>query len=336
MRVFLNAKAANEIVFVRGTTEGINLVAQSWGRQHIGRGDEILITWLEHHANIVPWQQLADERGARLRVAPVDDAGQIKVDEYCQLLGSRTKLVALAHVSNALGTVTPVRCLVELAHRVGAKVLVDGAQAVPHMRVDVQQLDADWYAFSGHKVFGPTGIGVLYGKEALLNEAPPWQGGGHVISDVTFERTRYQPAPARFEPGTGNIAGAIGLGAALDYVTMVGLERIEKHEQQLMAYATGLLTDIPGLRLIGTAEEKASVLSFVVDGHRTEEVGAALSREGIAVRAGHHCAQPILRRFGVESTVRPSLAFYNTTADVDALVAALMRIPSARLSLPVV
>ena len=326
VRGFLNASSANEIVFVRGATEAINLVAQSWGRQHIGEGDEIVVTWLEHHANIVPWQQLATEKGARLKVVPVDDSGQVLLDAYGKLLGPKTKLVAFTQVSNALGTVTPAKQIVEGARSVGAKILLDGAQAVSHMPVDVQSLNPDWYVFSGHKVFAPTGIGVLYGKEDLLNEMQPWQGGGNMIQDVTFERTVYQPAPGRFEAGTGSIGDAVGLGAAIDYVTRVGMERIAEYEHQLLLYATRLLKEIPGLRLIGTAPDKAGVLSFVLDGHRTEDVGSALNQEGIAVRSGHHCAQPILRRFGVESTVRPSLALYNTCADIDALIAALARI----------
>jgi cysteine desulfurase/selenocysteine lyase len=327
---FLNASSVKEIVFVRGATEAINLVAQSWGRQNLGDGDEILITWLEHHANIVPWQQIAAEKGARLKVAPVDESGQILLDEYGKLLGPKTKLVAFPQVSNALGTITPAKQMIEAAHAAGAKVLVDGAQAVSHMPVNVQDLNADWYVFSGHKVFGPTAVGVLYGKEALLNEMPPYQTGGNMIKDVTFERSLFQPAPGRFEAGTGNIAGAVGLGAAIDYVQKIGLERIAEYEHQLLLYMTRLLVEIPGLRIIGTAPEKAGVLSFVLDGHKTEDIGAALNQEGIAVRSGHHCAQPILRRFGVESTVRPSLALYNTCADVDALVAALRRLASSR------
>jgi cysteine desulfurase / selenocysteine lyase len=323
VRGFLNASSAKEIVFVRGATEAINLVAQSWGRQHIGPGDEILITWLEHHANIVPWQQLATEKGARLKVVRVDESGQVLMDAYGRLLGPRTKLVSFTQVSNALGIVTPAKQIIEGARSVGAKVLLDGAQAVSHMRIDVQDLNPDWYVFSGHKVFAPTGIGVLYGKEELLNEMQPWQ-------DVTFERTTYQPAPLRFEAGTGNIGDAVGLEAAIDYASRIGMERIGEHEHQLILYATRLLKEIPGLRLIGTAPDKAGVLSFVMDGHRTEDVGSALNQEGIAVRAGHHCAQPILRRFGVESTVRPSLALYNTCADIDALVAALSRMAGGR------
>lgn len=325
-RRFLNAQSTNEVVFVRGTTEAINLVAQSWGRQNIREGDEIVITWLEHHANIVPWQQLCAEAGARLRVAPVGNDGQVLLDEYQKLLGSRTKLVSFTQVSNALGTVTPARQMIEMAHRVGARVLLDGAQSVSHMRADVQQLDCDWFVFSGHKVFGPTGIGVLYGKEDLLNATQPWQGGGNMIADVTFDRTQYQAAPARFEAGTGNIADAVGLGAALDYVQRIGIENIARHEHELLVHATRLLGDIPGLRLIGTAPDKAGVISFVLDGLPTEEVGKALNREGIAVRSGHHCAQPILRRFGLESSVRPSLALYNTFGEIDTLAAAVRRI----------
>ena len=325
VRRFLNASSANEIIFVRGTTEGINLVAKSWGQQTLQAGDEIVLTHLEHHANIVPWQQLAAQTGAKLRVVPVDDHGQILLAEYQQLLNSRTKLVAFSHVSNALGTITPAKQIIDLAHRVGAKVLLDGAQSVSHIPIDVQQLGCDWFVFSGHKVFGPTGIGVLYGQEDLLNATVPWQSGGNMIVDVTFERTVYQAAPTRFEAGTGNIADAVGLGTALDYVQQIGLATIANYEHELLEYATAGLTTIPGLRLIGTAADKAGVLSFVLEGFDVEVIGQALNREGIAVRAGHHCAQPILRRFGLEATVRPSLAFYNTKAEVDALVAALER-----------
>ncbi|MFO1113511.1 MAG: family 2A encapsulin nanocompartment cargo protein cysteine desulfurase [Rhodospirillales bacterium] len=326
VRRFLNASSPDEIVFTRGATEAINLVAQSWGRKNIKAGDEIVVTWLEHHANIVPWQQLCTETGARLRVVPVDDQGQLRLDAYEALLGPKTRLVAFSHVSNALGTVTPARQVVEMARRSDARVLVDGAQAVSHMRTDVQALDCDWYVFSGHKLFGPTGIGALFGKADVLEAMPPWQGGGNMISDVTFEKTEYQAPAARFEAGTGNIADAVGLGAAIDYVEHIGMEAIGRYEHELLAYATRALARIPGLRLIGTAAEKAAVLSFVLDGIRSEDVGTALDREGIAVRAGHHCAQPILRRFGVESTVRPSLAFYNTFAEIDALAAAVLRI----------
>lgn len=318
---FLGAASPDEIVFVRGATEAINLVAKSWGAANIGAGDEIIVSHLEHHANIVPWQQLAAEKGAKIRVIPVDDSGQLLLDEYRKLLGPRTRLVAVTQVSNALGTVTPVHEVVALAHGVGATVLVDGAQAVSHLRVDVRALDADFYVFSGHKVFGPTGIGVVYGKKAILDGMPPWQGGGNMIADVTFERTLYHGAPARFEAGTGNIADAVGLGAAIDYVEQLGLDNIAAYEHALLEYATHGLRAIPGLRLIGTAQHKTSVASFVLQGYKPEEVGDALNREGIAVRSGHHCAQPILRRFGVEATVRPSLAFYNTCEEVDKLVA---------------
>ncbi|WP_437821331.1 family 2A encapsulin nanocompartment cargo protein cysteine desulfurase [Sorangium sp. So ce1078] len=331
-RRFLNAPSTRDIVFVRGTTEGINLIAQTWGRRHVGPGDEIVITWLEHHANIVPWQQLCAEKGARLRVAPVDDRGQVILEEYEKLLGPRTRIVSLTQVSNALGTITPAREMVAMAHRHGARVLVDGAQAVSHMRADVQLLDCDFYVFSGHKVFGPTGIGVVYGKGDVLDAMGPWQGGGNMIADVTFERTAYQPPPARFEAGTGNIADAVGLGAALEYVTRIGLENISRYEHELLHYATHALMTVPGLRLIGTAPDKAGVLSFVLQGQRTEEMGGVLDREGIAVRSGHHCAQPILRRFGVEHTVRASLAPYNTCEDIDTLVNALHRIQTGRPS----
>ena len=325
-RRFLNASSSNEIVFVRGATEAINLVAQAWGRRNIGKDDEIVITWLEHHANIVPWQMLAAEKGARLRVAPVDDRGEVIPEAYEKLLNPRTRLVSITQVSNALGTVNPVKEMVAQAHRHGARTLVDGAQSVPHMRVDMLDLDTDFFVFSGHKVFGPTGIGVLYGKYDVLKDMPPWQGGGNMIADVTFERTVYQPAPGRFEAGTGNIADAVGLGAALDYVMRVGLDLIGRHEHELLACATEGLRSVSGLRLIGTAREKAGVLSFVLDGWRSEDVGAALDRDGIAVRSGHHCAQPALRRFGVESSVRPSLALYNTRGDIEALVASVRKL----------
>jgi cysteine desulfurase/selenocysteine lyase len=326
VRRFLNASSTREIVFVRGTTEGINLVAKSWGYRNVEKDDEIVITWLEHHANIVPWQQLCEAKGARLRVAPVDDRGQVKLDEYEKLLNPRTRIVAFSHVSNALGTITPAREMVEMAHRRGARVLIDGAQSVAHMREDVQALGCDFFVFSGHKVFAPTGIGVVYAKGDLLDTTPPWQGGGNMILDVTFEKTTYNVAPARFEAGTGSIADAVGLGAALDYLSQVGIENVTRYEHELLNYATAGLATVPGLHIIGTAHEKAGVLSFVLDGMRTEDVGKALDEEGIAVRAGHHCAQPILRRFGVESTVRATLAMYNTCEDIDALVAALLRI----------
>jgi cysteine desulfurase/selenocysteine lyase len=330
VRRFLNAPSPREIIFARGATEAINLVAQSWGRRNIQAGDQIVITWLEHHANIVPWQQLCAEKGARLCVAPVDARGQVILEEYEKLLNPRTRLVSFTQVSNALGTILPAREMVAMAHRHGAVVMVDGAQAVSHMPVDVQALDCDFYCFSGHKVFAPTGIGVLYGKAEVLERMPPWQGGGNMISDVTFEKTAYQPPPGRFEAGTGNIADAVGLGAAIDYVSAIGMETIARYEHELLEYATGALARVPGLQMIGTAPDKAGVLSFVLDGMRTEDVGAALDREGIAVRSGHHCAQPILRRFGLESTVRASLAPYNTPADIDALCAALLRLQVGR------
>jgi cysteine desulfurase / selenocysteine lyase len=327
---FLHAPSPKDIVFTRGATEAINLVAQAWGRRNVAAGDEIVITHLEHHANIVPWQMLAAEKGAKLRVAPVDSTGQVILEEYEKLLGPRTRLVSLTQVSNALGTVTPAKDMVAMAHRHGARVLVDGAQAVLHMPVDVQDLDCDFYVFSGHKIFAPTGIGVLYGKSQVLEAMPPWQGGGNMIQDVTFEKTSYQSPPFRFEAGTGNIADAVGLGAALDYVTAVGIENIQRYEHEMLVYGTERLSTVPGLRLIGTAAEKAGVFSFVIDGLRTEDIGGALDQEGIAVRSGHHCAQPILRRFGVENSVRASLALYNGPDDLDALVAALLRLTAGR------
>jgi cysteine desulfurase / selenocysteine lyase len=323
---FLNAASVKEIVFVRGATEAINLVAKSWGEQNLQAGDEIIVSHLEHHANIVPWQQLAAKKNLKIRVIPVDDDGQLIIDEYVKLLNPKTKLVSFTQVSNALGTVTPAEQIIRLGHLSGAKVLVDGAQSVSHMPVDVQALNADWFVFSGHKVFAPTGIGVLYGKEDLLNETQPWQGGGNMIQDVTFEHTQYHDAPSRFEAGTGNIADAVGLGAAIDYVTRLGMQNIALYEHYLLIYATELLKQVPGLRLIGTAANRASVLSFVLEGYKTEEVGHELNKQGIAVRSGHHCAQPILRRFGIESTVRPSLAFYNTCAEIDLLAETLHRL----------
>ncbi|MFS2003791.1 family 2A encapsulin nanocompartment cargo protein cysteine desulfurase [Duganella sp. CT11-25] len=330
VRRFLNAPDVNEVIFVRGTTEAINLVAKSWGGQHVGEGDEIIVSNLEHHANIVPWQQLAAAKGARLRVIPVDDSGQVLLDEYRKLLNDRTKIVAVTQVSNALGTVTPVKEIVELAHRAGAKALVDGAQSVSHMRIDVQDIGADFFVFSGHKLFGPTGIGVLWGKRDVLEDMPPWQGGGNMIADVTFEKTVYQPIPNKFEAGTGNIADAVGLGAAIDYINKIGIENIARYEHELLVYGMQKLREIKGVRLIGTAADKASVMSFVLAGYSTEEVGKALNEEGIAVRTGHHCAQPILRRFGVETTVRPSLAFYNTFDEIDRLIAVVRRLAAER------
>ena len=330
VRKFINAPDVNEVIFVRGTTEAINLVAKSWGVQHVGEGDEIIVSHLEHHANIVPWQQLAAAKGARLRVIPVDDSGQVLLDEYAKLLNDRTKIVSVTQVSNALGTIVPVKQIVEMAHRAGAVALVDGAQSVSHMPVDVQDIGADFFVFSGHKVFGPTGIGALWGKRAVLEDMPPWQGGGNMIADVTFEKTQLQPIPNKFEAGTGNIADAVGLGAAIDYVTRIGMHNIDRYEHELLCYGMQQLAIIPGVRLIGTAQDKASVMSFVLKGYTTEEVGKALNEEGIAVRTGHHCAQPILRRMGVETTVRPSLAFYNTVEEIDLLVAVVRRLSSAR------
>ncbi|NTU69036.1 MAG: cysteine desulfurase [Chlorobiaceae bacterium] len=320
IRRFINAGSSSEIVYVRGTTEAINLVAQTWGRKFIQPGDEIVLSILEHHANIVPWQMLAQEKGAVIRVVPVNDRGEIILEEYTRLLGPRTRFVSLTQASNGLGTILPVREMIRLAKRHDAKVLVDGAQSVAHIPVDIQDLDADFFVFSGHKIFAPTGIGVLYGKRELLDVMPPWHGGGNMIKDVRFDHTSYNEAPAKFEAGTPSIADAVGLGAALDYVRKLGLENIARYEHELTVYATEKLAAIPGLRQIGTAHEKVGVLSFVLDGVPIDEVGRALDREGIAVRAGHHCTQPSLRRFGVEGTVRPSLAFYNTRQEIDRLV----------------
>lgn len=326
VRRFIGASKTEEIIFVRGTTEAINLVAYSWGGKHLGPGDEIVITHLEHHANIVPWQLIAQQTGAVIKVAPVDDAGNLLLGEFEDLLGPRTKLVAATQVSNALGTVTPVKTIVELGHRYGARVLIDGAQSVPHIPIDVAELGADFFVFSGHKIFGPTDIGVLYGREDVLAETPPWQGGGNMIADVTLERSVFQGPPNKFEAGTGNIADAVGLGEAIRYVERIGIERIAAYEHALLEYATPRLAAIPGVRLVGTADEKASVLSFVLAGHEPLEVGKALNTEGIAVRAGHHCAQPILRRLGLEATVRPSFAFYNTFEEIDVFIDAVRRI----------
>ncbi len=326
VRRFLNAREAREIVFTRGTTEAVNLVAQAWGRRHVGEGDEILITAMEHHSNIVPWQMLRDEKGARLVVAPMNDAGELILPELERLLSPRTRIVAVAHISNALGTVNPMADIVRLAHARGIPVLVDGAQAAPHLRVDVQALDCDFYAFSGHKVYGPTGIGALYGKAALLEEMPPWQGGGDMILSVTFEKTIYNEVPHKFEAGTPNISGAVGLGAALDWVESVGREVIEAHEGDLLAFATAKMSAVPGVRIVGTAREKAGVLSFTLEGVHPHDVGTVLDREGIAVRTGHHCAQPVMERLGIPATARASFAAYNTRDEVDALVAGLGRV----------
>ena len=322
---FINAQAPREIVFVRGTTEAINLVAGSWGRSRLRAGDEIVASELEHHSNIVPWQIACEQAGASLRAIPIDDAGDLRLDEYERLLGDRTRLVAIAHVSNAIGTVNPVREIVRLAHARGIPVLVDGAQAVAHRGVDVRDLDCDFYAFSGHKVFGPMGIGVLYGRAALLDALPPYQSGGGMIRSVTFARTTYADVPARFEAGTPNAGGAVALGCAIDYLTAVGLDAVASHEQELLDYAVAALSDVRGVRIVGAPARRASILSFVVEGVHPHDVGTLLDREGVAVRAGHHCCQPLMARLGVAATVRASLALYNTREDIDALVAAVAR-----------
>ena len=319
----LNAASADEIVFTRGTTEAINLVAYSWGRANLKAGDEVVLTGMEHHSNIVPWQLVCEQTGAVLRVVPITDRGELRLDAYESLLGPRTRLVSVVHVSNALGTVNPVARIVELAHAAGAKVLVDGAQAVAHQPVDVQALGCDFYAFSGHKLYGPTGIGALYGRRELLAAMPPWQGGGDMIRTVSFEGSTWADAPQRFEAGTPNIAGAVGLGVAIDYVLAIGLERIAEHEHRLLAHATEAAQRIPGLRLIGTAADKAGILSFVVDGIHPHDLGTILDAEGVAIRAGHHCAMPVMTRFGIPGTARASFALYNDEADVAALVAAI-------------
>jgi cysteine desulfurase/selenocysteine lyase len=326
VRRFLNAREAREIVFVRGTTEGVNLVARSFGRRALRAGDEVIISALEHHSNIVPWQLLCEETGAALRVVPISDAGEVDVDAYERLLGDRTRLVAVSHVSNALGTVVPVRRIVELAHRRGVPVLVDGAQAVSHLPVDVQALDCDFYAFSGHKVLGPTGIGVLYGKAELLEAMPPFQGGGDMIKSVSFEKTVYNDVPHRFEAGTPHIAGAVGLGAALEYLDGLGRERVAAWEHGLLARATEVVSAIPGVQIVGTAREKASVLSFVMDGVHAHDVGTIADREGVAIRTGHHCAMPVMTRFGIAAAARASFALYNTPEEVEALGRALRKV----------
>ena len=325
-RHFLNSMTTDELIFVRGTTEGINLVASSWGRKNVKEGDEIVISAMEHHSNIVPWQMLCEEKGARLRVIPMNDRGELILEEYEKLLNPRTRMVAVTHVSNALGTINPVKQIVEMAHKAGAVTLIDGAQAAPHLLVDVQALDADFYTLSGHKVVGPTGIGILYGKAALLNAMPPYQGGGDMIKVVTFEKTTYADLPYKFEAGTPNIAGGIGLGAAFDYVNKIGLDKIAAYEHELLLYGTEVLSQIPGLRIIGTAREKAAVLSFVMEGIHPHDIGTVLDRQGIAVRTGHHCAQPVMDWFHVPATTRASLAFYNTTAEIDALAAGLGKV----------
>ena len=326
LTAFINAKEEREVVFTSGTTDAINLVAHGYGRKFIGAGDEIVLTTLEHHANIVPWQMVAEEKGARIRVAPVNDRGELIFEEYLKLLGPRTRLVGVGHVSNALGTINPVREMIAAAHERGIPVLVDGAQAAPHMQLDMQALDCDFYAFSGHKMFGPTGIGVLYGKAAWLEKMQPYKGGGDMILSVTFEKTVYNVIPGKFEAGTPPIAAAIALGAAADYISGIGIERIHAHETDLLDYATDRVNRLPGVRIIGTAEKKAAVLSFVVHGVHPHDVGTLLNEEGIAVRTGHHCAQPIMQRFGIPATSRASFAFYNTHAEVDALVAGIRKV----------
>src|SRR5215467_8542049 len=323
---FLNSRTKNELIFVRGTTEGINLVASSWGRRNVKEGDEIIISAMEHHSNIVPWQMLCEEKNAKLRVIPMNDRGELILEEYEKLLNPRTRMVAFAHVSNALGTINPAKQMIEMAHKAGALALVDGAQAAPHLKIDVQALDADFYTISGHKIFGPTGIGILYGKTKLLNAMPPYQGGGDMIRTVTFEKTTYNDLPYKFEAGTPNIAGGIGLGAAFDYINEIGIDKIAAYEHELLLYGTEALEQIPGLRLIGTAREKAAVLSFVMEGIHPHDIGTVLDRQGIAVRTGHHCAQPVMDWFHVPATTRASLAFYNTAAEIDALAAGLRKV----------
>ena len=326
MQKFINAPALETIIFTRGTTEAINLVAHSYGRTNIGGGDEIIISTMEHHSNIVPWQILCEQTGAKLRVIPINDAGEIIIEEYQKLLSDRTKLVAVGHISNALGTINPVREMIAMAHERGAVVLIDGAQAAPHQAIDVQDLDADFYAISGHKMFGPTGIGILYGKKELLDAMPPYQGGGEMIHSVTFEKTEYAPSPAKFEAGTPNIAGAVALGAAADYLTSIGLEAITAYEHDLLQYTTDALSAIPEVRLIGTAKRKAAVVSFVIKDVHPHDAGTILDQEGIAIRTGHHCAQPVMARYGVPATCRASLAFYNTREEIDVLAAGVRKV----------
>jgi cysteine desulfurase/selenocysteine lyase len=323
---FINARSEKEVVITRGTTEGINLVAQTWGRQNVREGDEIVITAIEHHSNIVPWQMLCAEKGATLRVAPVNDEGEVVIEEFAKLLNERTKIVAFGHASNALGTINPVRQMTQLAHDAGAIVIIDGAQGVPHLPIDVQQIGCDFYAFSGHKVYGPTGIGALYGREALLEAMPPWMGGGDMILSVSFEKTTYNALPYKFEAGTPNIADAIALATALEYVASLGLENIAAHEHELLTYATDRLQEIEGLRIIGTARQKASVISFTLEGVHPHDIGTILDQEGIAIRTGHHCAQPLMMRFNVPATGRASFGVYNTRAEADLLVEGLRKV----------
>jgi cysteine desulfurase/selenocysteine lyase len=326
VRRFLHAKSKDELIFVRGTTEAINLVTATWGRKNIQAGDEIIISAMEHHSNIVPWQMLCEEKDAKLRVIPMNDRGELIMEEYAKLLNPRTRMVAVTHVSNALGTINPVREIIQMAHKAGALALIDGAQSTPHMKVDVQALDADFYAFSGHKVLGPTGIGILYGKKNLLEAMPPYQGGGDMIKVVTFEKTTYNDVPYKFEAGTPNIAGGIGLGAALNYIMKLSADHIAAYEHQLLEYGTERLSEIPGLRLIGTARQKAGVLSFVIEDIHPHDIGTILDKQGIAVRTGHHCAQPVMDFFHVPATTRASLALYNTAAEIDQLVAGIHKV----------
>jgi cysteine desulfurase/selenocysteine lyase len=326
VRDFINAGESREIIFVRSTTEAINLVAQTYGRTHVGAGDEVLITAMEHHSDIVPWQMLCEERQAKLRVAPINEDGELILDEFERLLGPRTRMVAVAHLSNALGTINPVARIVEMAHARNVPVLVDGAQAAPRLEVDVRRLDCDFYAFSGHKIYGPTGIGVLYGKASLLEAMPPYQGGGDMISSVAFDKTVYNKIPHKFEAGTPDMAGVIGLRAALDYISQLGIENITRHEDELLAYATDKVSKITGVKLIGTAKEKAGVLSFIMEGVHPHDVGTILDQEGIAIRTGHHCAQPVMHRFGVPATARASFGLYNTKEEVDVLVRGINKV----------
>jgi cysteine desulfurase/selenocysteine lyase len=326
LQAFINAKEDREVIFTTGTTDAINLVAHGYGRKFIGRDDEIVLTTLEHHSNIVPWQMVAEEKGAKIRVVPVNDRGELIHEEYLKLLGPRTKIVCVGHVSNALGTINPIKEMIEAAHAKGIPVLVDGAQAVPHMKLDMQALDCDFYAFSGHKMFGPTGIGILFGKAQWLEKMQPFKGGGDMILSVTFEKTTYNVPPHKFEAGTPPIAAAITLGAAADYMESIGIDRIHAHETDLLDYATDQVNRLPGVRIIGTAEKKAAVLSFVVDGVHPHDVGTLLNEDGVAVRTGHHCAQPVMQRFGIPATSRASFAFYNTHSEIEALVAGIKRV----------
>jgi cysteine desulfurase / selenocysteine lyase len=326
LQTFINAREEREVIYTSGTTEGINLVAHAWGRKFLNAGDEIILTTLEHHSNIVPWQMVAQEKGAKIRVVPINDCGELLIDEYQKLFNANTRFVGATHVSNALGTITPVRELIDIAHAHGVPILIDGAQAAPHLKVDMQALDCDFYVFSGHKLCGPTGIGVLYGKAALLEQMNPFKGGGDMILSVTFEKTTYAPIPAKFEAGTPPIAAAITLGAAVDYLGSIGMERIAAHETDLLDYATDQVNRLPGVRIIGTAEQKAAVLSFVVEGVHPHDVGTLLNEDGVAIRTGHHCAQPVMQCFKVPATSRASFAFYNTMAEVDALVASIKQV----------